>query len=65
MEQPTPLAYSPTDAARALSVGRSTLYRLIADGRLPTVKIGTRTLIPAEAVRRVANEGTEGPRDAA
>ena len=58
-----PLALSPTDAARALSVGRTTLYRLIQDGKLKTTKIGTRTLILTASLRKLAAEGTEAGTD--
>lgn len=46
------------DAGRMLSVGRSTLYRLIADGKLETVKIGRRTLVRIASVRALAGEST-------
>jgi excisionase family DNA binding protein len=39
------------DAAALLSVGRRTLYREIAAGRIATAKMGARTLVPAEALR--------------
>ncbi len=37
-------------AAAALSCGRSLIYGLIASGRLRSVKVGRRRLVPAEAV---------------
>ncbi|MGE4304728.1 MAG: helix-turn-helix domain-containing protein [Novosphingobium sp.] len=46
-----PLAYSPDDACRALSIGKTHLYSLIKAGRLETRKIGRRTLIPVSSVR--------------
>lgn len=45
------LAYSIKDAAKALSMGVTTINRMIADGRLRAIKIGGRTLIPAESLR--------------
>jgi excisionase family DNA binding protein len=39
------------DAARALGVGRSTIYKLINAGQLSTIKIGRRTLIKTDSVR--------------
>ena len=42
------------DACAALSVKRTTLYRLINEGRLRTIKIGRRTLIPSTAIREFA-----------
>lgn len=47
------LAYSVTDAANALSIGRSKLYELIAEGRVETRKIGSRTVIPARSLHRL------------
>ena len=42
----TPMAMSPQDAARAIGISRSSLYRLIQQGRVRTVKLGRRTLVP-------------------
>ncbi len=41
-------------------IGRTTLYGLHAAGRLPFVKVGSRTLIPRAALKRVLAEGVEG-----
>ena len=38
------------EAARRISVGRSKLYELIGAGRLRTVTIGRRRLVPAKAL---------------
>jgi len=46
-----PVAYSMSDACRVLSIGRTSLYRLVKEGRIETRKIGTRTLIPAASLR--------------
>lgn len=35
-----------SDVCEQLSVGRSTIYQLIADGSLRRVKVGARALIP-------------------
>jgi excisionase family DNA binding protein len=48
------LVYSINDTAKALSLGRTSIYAMIAEGRLEVVKIGRRTLIKAESVRRIA-----------
>ena len=50
------LLASISDAQRALGIGRSTAYRLIAEGSLETVKIGRRTLIRASSIRALAGE---------
>jgi len=36
-----PLLHTPADAAKLLGIGRSTLYELLADGTIPSVKIGS------------------------
>lgn len=44
------LAYSIREACRASSLGRSTIYTHISAGRLRAVRVGGRTLIPAESL---------------
>lgn len=41
------LAYPVDEAARLLGVGRTTLYRLVGEGKITAVKIGGRTVVPA------------------
>ncbi len=52
MENTTPakLAYSISEAAAAISIGRSKIYELIAEGRIEVRKIGKRTVIPAASL---------------
>ncbi len=46
------LAYSIPEFMRDAGLGsRSTVYKEIAEGRLKTVKVGRRRLIPADAAR--------------
>ena len=47
---PPKIAYSIKEACRATSWGRTTLYLYISTGRLRTVRIGGRRLIPADAL---------------
>ncbi len=49
LPQPT-LTYGVVDAARALGIGRSSIYRLIADGKLEARALGGRTVIPAKSM---------------
>lgn len=51
------IATSINEAAKALSVGRTTIYELIKRGRLKTIKLGRRTLVTVESVRRLVEEG--------
>lgn len=56
--------YSVRDAARILGVSAMTVYRSIADGELPAVRIRNRLIIPASAIddiARTANEGAVRP----
>lgn len=49
-----PAGFSPVDAARQLSISRTSLYRLIRRGDLRTVKIGAgRTVIPTSEIDRL------------
>jgi|NGEPerStandDraft_5_1074534.scaffolds.fasta_scaffold122121_1 excisionase family DNA binding protein len=47
------IAVSIKDATVALSLGRTSIYALIRSGRLKTVKLGRRTLIKADSIRRL------------
>ena len=44
------LLLTPTEAARALGIGRSKLYELMQDGILESVHIGACRRIPADAL---------------
>lgn len=60
---PAKLLYTPEEAALALGISRSSLYLLIGDGRLPSVRLGTRRRITAAALEQfVADlDGRPGP----
>lgn len=45
------LAYTLPEALYATGLGRSTIYLLISERKLRTIKVGTRTLIPADSLR--------------
>lgn len=40
-------------AAKATGLGRTTLYTLINEGKLATVKIGRRTLVKTDSIREL------------
>jgi excisionase family DNA binding protein len=44
------LLYTPAEAAEALGIGRSTLYLLLAEGDIVSVRIGASRRIPAKAL---------------
>lgn len=44
------LAYSIREACEASSLGRTTIYALIGQGRLQAVRVGGRTVIPADSL---------------
>jgi excisionase family DNA binding protein len=46
-----PLLVTVREAARLLALGRSTVYELIAAGRLPTIHIGRSVRIRVEDLR--------------
>lgn len=50
--QPDKLAYTIKEASAALGIGRSTIYAAIRDGKITAVKLGQRTLIPADDIRQ-------------
>ena len=52
-----PLGYSITDACAVSSIKRTFLYQLIASNRLETVKIGKRTIVKADSLRRLIQGG--------
>jgi excisionase family DNA binding protein len=50
------LAYSIPDAARVCGLGRTTVYKLVSEGRLELRKVGTRSLITAASLRSLVGE---------
>jgi excisionase family DNA binding protein len=51
-----PLVYTVPQAAEALAVSRSTVYRLIADGLLETIKVRSRTRVRPGAIDRYLDD---------
>jgi len=45
------LGFSPADAARKMSIGRTSLYKLIATKKLRTIKVFSRRLITLQAIQ--------------
>ena len=53
------LAYSIREACAVLSLGKTTIFSLIKDGKIRAVRIGGRTLIPAESLRALLDGEAE------
>jgi excisionase family DNA binding protein len=49
------LAYSIKEACHASSLGKTSIYSYIANGRLRAVRIGGRTVIPAASLHALIN----------
>lgn len=53
-----PFALSINDTAKLLSLGRTSIYAMIADGRLEAFRLGRRRLVRMESIKRlVAAQG--------
>ena len=48
------LAISINETAKALGIGRSSVYTLLKTGRLDAIKIGRRTLLTTESIIALA-----------
>lgn len=60
------LGYSLREVATALGVSEDTVARLVSDGDLRAVKLGRRTIVPADAIESLLaaqDDGTELPSD--
>jgi excisionase family DNA binding protein len=56
-QEPERRALSIKEAAQACGLSRATLYRLIANGKLATLKIGARRLVPMHAIHALLRGG--------
>ncbi len=55
--------YNVSEGARIVGVGRTTMHKMIREGRIRPVKIGARTIIPKSEIDRLLN-GTDDTRAA-
>ncbi|GAA4642002.1 hypothetical protein GCM10023115_03140 [Pontixanthobacter gangjinensis] len=53
----TKLAYSVQEACAATSLGRTSIWNHIKEGRLRAIRVGGRTLIPADALHSLIEGG--------
>lgn len=56
-QAPEPLAYSIRDAVAVSSLSRPRIYQLIKEGKLESRKLGRRTVILADSLRDLIEEG--------
>jgi hypothetical protein len=56
MNTPLKLAYTVPEALAAIGIGRTNLYKLAGEGKLDLRKVGGRTLVTAESLRRLVEE---------
>ena len=54
------ILHSVLSTAQMLGIGRSSLYLLLAEGEIPTVKIGRRTLIREDEILKYVERLEEG-----
>lgn len=48
---------SVREAAQYLGIGTTSLYKLIRQGRVRIIKLGSRTIVPRAEIERVLNGG--------
>jgi excisionase family DNA binding protein len=53
MEQDGRLTYSVEEAAKLLGIGRNQAYEAARTGKLPSIRIGKRILVPRAALDRL------------
>ncbi len=56
---------SVEEAAQALSIGRGLAYQMVAEGKIPSIRLGRRLLIPKARIDRMLAGGDGDDRQAA
>jgi len=51
-----PLVYSVDEARKLLKISRGLIYQAINTGRIPSIRIGRRILIPRSGLKRLFDE---------
>ena len=59
MDEKEPIVYSPDEARKLLKISRGLIYEAINTGRIPSIRIGRRILIPRSGLERLLNEGAD------
>jgi excisionase family DNA binding protein len=52
-----PLAYRVKQFCKSIGLGKTKFYELVRDGKIKTVVIGGRRLVPASEAKRLLGEG--------
>ena len=50
------LLFRPAEAAEAIGVSRAKCYELIANGSIPSIRVGSSVRVPVEALRKWIDE---------
>ena len=53
------VTYTVAEVAQALGIGERQAYQAVHAGTIPSIRIGTRTLIPRRALQRLLDAGDE------
>ena len=59
ISDPPLLAYRVKAFCASVGLGRTKFYELVRDGKIKTVVIGGRRLVPADEARRLVREGCD------
>jgi excisionase family DNA binding protein len=59
-----PKTYSIKETGLRSGLGKTTIFALLKDGTLTSVKIGTRRFVHADSVDRLLETGTDAPKAA-
>ena len=51
------------EAGRLLNVSRATAYKLVAQGIIPSIRLGRRIVVPRAAFQRMLDEADNKPKD--
>ena len=54
-----PLLLRATEVARRMSIGRATVYRMIVNKELPSLKLGNIVRVPARALEELIDQQTQ------
>ncbi len=49
--------YNVSESARIVGVGRTTMHKMIREGRIRPIKIGARTIVPRSEIDRILRGG--------